>query len=98
MQDNEPGWCVPNAFYCARVWSVKRRQKIRIAVFRLDESTNHFQAQYEDEDGWHGLTEIWNGECMAVIPYGKNVPDAPEPFKYMTLTEAEDEQRFLIIE
>jgi hypothetical protein len=100
FQDREDGWCVPYAFFCARVWSVKRKAKVRIAVFKIDENTNHFQAQYFNTttDTWEYLTDVHEHGVSYVIPYGKNIPDAPEPFKYMTLTEAEAEQQFLLME
>ena len=73
---------------------VKERRPVRIAIFKLDESTDHAQAQCQDEDGmWIWLSERWSGECVEV--YGSrfpNIPDAPEPYRYVGLMEFIQEQ------
>ena len=95
---DEPTWCVPSALMSAWIWQAKRGQETRIAVSHTDkEGVNHFQAQYKgDDNDWHFLTEIYNGKSMAVIPYGKNYPEAKEPHQYMTLEDAFKEQLPLI--
>jgi hypothetical protein len=93
-------WCVIYAFANARAWSVKKGKKVRIAVFEIEPGVNHYQAQYEDEYGWHYLTDVHTPKGSYTIPYGKNHQKTldKEPIKYMTLTEAENEQRFLLSE
>lgn len=93
MNNTQNIWCVPASIVCAWIYMVKERRPVRIAIFKLDESTDHAQAQVMDEDGtWQYLTEYWTGECMAAMIYGKNIPDAPDPYRYVGLMEFIQEQ------
>ena len=95
--DEEPGWCVPCSFFCARVWAVKRHTPIRIVEYKIDENTNHFQAEAKISGAWTPLSEFWNGRCMVVRPWKRHYPNAPI-LRYLTLQEAEAEQDILLNE
>ena len=93
MENLHKIWCCPAAIVCAWIYMVKEKRPVRIATFHIAEGTDHVQAQVQDRDGtWSYLTEIWTGESMAAVTYGKNIPDAPEPYRYLTLKEFIDEQ------
>lgn len=83
-----PIWCVPSSLFCAWIYAAKTGRPVRIAIFNLSEGVDHAQAQCQDEDGeWKYLTEYWTGESMAAMTYGKNMPDAPEPYRYERLLD-----------
>jgi hypothetical protein len=85
-------WCVPSAIFCATAWMIKQRQQVRISITKIDENTDHSQAEALVDGTWTPLTEIWDGTSMAVIPYQRHFPDAPEPYRYPTLEEFFQEQ------
>jgi hypothetical protein len=86
-------WCVPSSILCALIYVIKEKRPVRIAIFNLSEGVDHAQAQVQDEDGnWQYLTEFWNGECMAAMIYKENIPNAPEPYRYVGLLEFLQEQ------
>ncbi len=85
-------WCVPSAVFCATAWGIKSGMPVRIAITKIDASTDHAQAETQTESGeWIPLTEIDDGECMAVIPYRRHYPEI-EPYRYWTLGEFVEEQ------
>ena len=95
LQQNIPTWCVPSSVLCALIYAIKEKRPVRIAISKIDEHTDHAQAQVQDEDGnWQYLTEFWNGECMAAMLYGKNHPETKgkEPYRYVGLIEFLQEQ------
>jgi hypothetical protein len=88
------GWCVPYSIFCATAWLIKQRQDVRIAVQKLDEENNedHWQAEASILGSWVPLTEFFDGTSMCVQTWKRHYPDKPEPYKYLTLIEAEQEQ------
>lgn len=90
-QDKEPTWCVPSAIFCAWVWSVKRQQKVRMAVTSISTGLDHVQAEALIDGKWTPLTEIWDGTSMAVIPYKRHYPEV-EPYRFVSLKDWIDEQ------
>jgi hypothetical protein len=86
-------WCVPASILCAWIWHVKRGWEVRIAVSKIDANTDHAQAEAlnPDNDEWTPLTEIWDGESMAVIPYRRHFPEI-EPYRYLSMREWIEEQ------
>ena len=88
MSDSTNTWCVPSSILCATIYLIKAQRPVRIAIFSIEPGIDHAQAQVQDESGnWHYLTEIWTGECVAAQLYGKNIPDAPEPYRYVGLVD-----------
>jgi len=86
-------WCVPSAIFCATVFAIKQKCEVRIAVFNLRPGVDHVQAQALIDGKWVYLTEYWNGQSMAVKTYGKNHPDAKEPYRYVGLLDFLEEQK-----
>uniref|UniRef100_A0A6M3K7W3 Uncharacterized protein n=1 Tax=viral metagenome TaxID=1070528 RepID=A0A6M3K7W3_9ZZZZ len=65
---------------------------MRISITKIEEGVDHAQAEALIDGEWTPLTEIWDGTSMAVIPYQRHLPDAPEPYGYPTLEEFFREQ------
>lgn len=83
-------WCVPSSIFCAWVWAGKFHDPVRIAVTKIAEGVDHSQAEALINEVWTPLTEIWNGECMAVIPYQRHYNI--EPYRFVTLQKWISEQ------
>ena len=92
MKDKVSTWCVPSSVFCALVYAIKEKKEVRIAVFKIKDGVDHVQAQVKDGDEWRYITEVWTGESMAAITYGKNHPKAKEPYKYMSVMEFLEQQ------
>ena len=86
--------CVPSSILCALIYVIKEKRPVRIAISKIDEHTDHAQAQVFDENGeWQWLSERWNGECMEAFILGhQNHPDAEEPYRYVRVMEFMQEQ------
>jgi hypothetical protein len=91
--------CVPSTMLCLFIYGIALRRAVRVAVFKINETTNHVQAQVQDEEGnWQYLTEVWTGRCIAALIYGKpNYPKVQIPFKYMSVREFFEEQIQLFV-
>ena len=87
-------WCVPSAVACAIIYGIKTGRPVRIAISKIDEHTDHAQAQVFDENGeWQWLSERWNGECMEAFILGRqNHPDAGDPYRYVRVLDFMQEQ------
>ena len=94
LQQNIPTWCVPSSVLCALIYAIKEKRPVRIAISKIDEHTDHAQAQVFDESGeWQWLSERWNGECMEAFILGhQKHPDAGDPYRYVRVLDFMQEQ------
>lgn len=88
-----PTWCVPSAIFCGIAWRIKSGMPVRIAIYKIDANTDHAQAEALNPDNgeWTPLTEIWDGQSMAVIPYRRHFPEI-EPYRYLSMEDWIKEQ------
>jgi len=88
---NAKTYCVPNSILCAWTWGAINKTQVRISISKIDESTDHAQAQALINGDWIPLTEIWADDHMEVTLYRSHYPEI-EPYRYLTLREWIDEQ------
>ena len=77
-------FCVPAAIFCAWTWAVKMKMPVRIAVQKIDTSTDHVQAEALIYGQWTPLTEVYR-DRMTVIPYKRHFDI--EPYRYVSLDQ-----------
>ena len=79
------GWqpsCVPLSILNA--WTAGQNgHQVRIAVTKIDATTDHSQAQALIGGEWVPLTERWGGRNLIVERSGKHF--SGEPYRYLTL-------------
>lgn len=81
--------CVPLSILNAWTWGVKTGCEVRIGISRIDERTDHAQAEARIDGAWVPLTEVWNGRGLEVRPHQYHYR---EPYRYLTLREWINEQ------